>query len=110
VSSHERDPGGPAAQRSEATRRLGYAVTAIICTAVVTIPFLVDRAFHRWWEANRPLAPFGGRYRRMQTGYRARQDSLVEEAAIVGAIAGVIAASVPPRRRLTRAASSDYLA
>ena len=96
-----------AAKRSEATRRLGYAMTAIICTAVVTIPFWVDRAFHRWWEENRPIAPFGTRYRRMQTGYRARQDSLAEEAVIVGAIVGVVAASLPPPRRITHDASSD---
>ena len=99
------DTGGPAARRSEASRRLGYAITAMMCTAVVVIPYWVDRAFHRWWDEHRPIAPFGTRYRRIQTRYRARQDSLVEEAAIVGAIAGVIAASMPPPRRLPHIAS-----
>ena len=101
------ETGGPTARPGEVSRRLSYAVTAMVCAGVLVIPYWVDRSFRRWWEGNRPLAPFGNRYRRMQAQYRARQDSLVENAVIVGAIAGVIAASMPPPRRPPHVASTD---
>lgn len=78
-------------------RRLSSAMTVVMCTAAVAIPYWVDRALRRWWEANR-LPPVGTRIRRMLTRYRARRDSLADGAMIVAAIAELIQASTPPSR------------
>ena len=64
-------------------RRFIAAMTLVVCLATVAIPYWVDRAFRRWWEANRPLAPVGTRLRRIRTRYRARQDSLADGAEIL---------------------------
>jgi hypothetical protein len=71
-------------------RRLNSAMTVVVCTAAVAIPYWVDRALRRWYEANRLLAPLGTRLRRMQSQFRTRRDSLAEGAIIVAAIAELI--------------------
>jgi hypothetical protein len=81
---------------SAGSRQLNNAMTGVACAGAVAIPYWLDRTLQRWWVGNRPLAPFGTRYRRMQTRYRSRQDSLVEAAVFVAAIAAVIASSMPP--------------
>jgi hypothetical protein len=72
--------------RSADFKRFNNAMAVVVCTAAVAIPYWVDRALRRWWEANRLLAPVGARMRRMQTQYRARHDSLADGAEIVAAI------------------------
>ena len=81
-----------------AARRLIIAMTVVVCTAAVAIPYWVDRVLRRWWAANRLLAPVGTRMRRMQTRYRARRGSLAVGAEIIAAIAEVVDASMPPSR------------
>ena len=80
-------------------RRLTNALTVVVCTAAVAIPWRTDRALDRWWEGNRPLLPFGTRYRSMQTRYRTRRDSLAEGAVFVAAIVAAVAVSMAPPRR-----------
>jgi hypothetical protein len=85
--------------RGAGSKQLSNAMTGVVCAWVLAVPYWLDRALHRWWEGNRPLAPFGTRYPRIQTRYRTRQDSLVESVLFVAAIAGVVAASMPPPSR-----------
>jgi hypothetical protein len=94
VTFEEMEVGHPGA----GVKRLNSAMTVVVCTAAVAIPYWVDRALHRWWEANRLLDPVGTRMRRMLTRYRARRDSLADGAMIVAAIAEMIDASRPPSR------------
>jgi hypothetical protein len=88
-------------------RRLNGAMTFVVCTAAVAIPYWVDRTLRRWYEANRLLAPLGTRMGRMLNEYRARRDSLADGAVIIAAIAEMIRveATVPPPSRflITRA-------
>jgi len=72
-------------------RTVNTVLTVVLSAAVVAIPYSADRAFRRWWAANRPLAPFGTRMRRMQTQYRTRQSSIEDGAEFVAALADVIA-------------------
>jgi hypothetical protein len=96
VTFEEREVGRPGA----GVRRLNSAMTAVACTAAAAIPYWVDRALRRWWEANRLLPPVGTRMRRMLTRYRARRDSLADGATVVSAIAEMIDASRQPSRLL----------
>lgn len=89
---------GVPARHGAGFRRFNNAMTVAVCMAAVAIPYWVDRALRRWWEANRPLARVGTRMRRIQTRYRARQDSLADGAGIVAAIAELIDASMSPSR------------
>ena len=89
---------GGTARPSAGIKRLATALTVVLFAAVVVIPYWVDRAFRRWWEANRPVPPFGARLRRMQARFRARQDSLADEARIAAALGELIDAAVPPSR------------
>jgi hypothetical protein len=94
VTFEEMEVGRPGA----GVRRLNSAMTFVVCTAAVAIPYWVDRALRRWWEANRLLDPLGTRMRRMQTRFRARRDSFAGGAVIVVAIAKLIDASRSPSR------------
>jgi hypothetical protein len=96
VTLEDREVGHPGA----GVRRLNSAMTVVVCTAAVAIPYWVDRALRRWWEANRLLDPLGTRMRRTLTRYRARRDSLADGATVVAAIAEMIDASRQPSRLL----------
>jgi hypothetical protein len=50
--------------------RFNTAMTLVVCAATVAIPYWVDRAVRRWWEANRLIAPVGTRFRGMLTRSR----------------------------------------
>jgi hypothetical protein len=93
-----RAEGRTARRRSAGIRRFNAAMTVVVCMAAVAIPYAVDRVLRGWWKANRLLAPFGTRMHRMQTQYRARQDSLADGAEIVALLAELIDASRPPPR------------
>jgi hypothetical protein len=80
------------------SRRLSNTVTVVVCAAVVAFPWWMERAFARWWERNRPLLAFGSRYRRLQTRYRDRQDSITEWTVLVAAVAAAVAVSMPTSR------------
>jgi hypothetical protein len=85
-------------ERSSGLRRVNTVLTVVVCAAVVAIPCWADRAFRRWWDSNRPLAPLGTRMRRMQTQYRARQDSVEEATEVVAAVADLIAVALSASR------------